>query len=152
MKIIEEVNKKYGVNSLFVYGDMEVKGVSVIPTGSLSLDIALGIGGIPRGRIIEIYGPESSGKTTVCKTIAGNCQKLGGTVAFIDVEHALDPHWAAVCGMNVDDLLLSQPDYGEMALNIVEMIIRAGGVDLIILDSVAGLVAKAEVELSLIHI
>lgn len=146
MKLIDDINKKYGDNSLFLYGDMKASEVPVIPTGSLLLDIALGIGGIPRGRITEIYGPESSGKTTLCKSIAGNCQKLGGKVAFIDVEHALDPYWAEVCGVNVNELLLSQPDYAEMALNIVEMIVRAGDVDLIILDSVASLAPKAEVE------
>lgn len=146
MKLIDDINKKYGDNAAFVYGDMAVQSIPVIPTGSFNLDVALGIGGIPRGRIIEIYGPESSGKTTLCKSIAGNCQSLGGKVAFVDVEHAFDPYWAELCGVKVEDLIVSQPDNAEMAMDIVEIIIRSKDVDLVVIDSVAGLVPRAEVE------
>jgi len=120
--------------------------VEVIPTGSLSLDIALGVGGIPRGRITEIFGPESSGKTTLCLHIAAEAQKLGGTVAFIDMEHALDPSYAARLGVDVESLLVSQPDMGEQALEIAETLVRSGAVDLVIIDSVAALVPRAEIE------
>jgi recombination protein RecA len=120
--------------------------VEVIPTGSISLDIALGVGGIPRGRITEIYGPEASGKTTICQHIIAEAQKLGGVAAFIDVEHALDPSYALKCGINVDELLISQPDTGEQALEIAEALVRSGAVDIVVIDSVAALVPRAEIE------
>jgi recombination protein RecA len=120
--------------------------VDVIPTGSLSLDIALGVGGIPRGRITEIYGPESSGKTTICQHIVAEAQKLGGTCAFIDMEHALDPSYASRCGVDVESLLISQPDTGEQALEIAESLVRSGAVDVVVVDSVAALVPRAEIE------
>jgi recombination protein RecA len=127
-------------------GSKERQAVDVIPTGSIALDLALGVGGIPRGRMTEIFGPESSGKTTLCQHILAEAQKRGGVVAFIDVEHALDPGYARACGVNVDDLLVSQPDTGEDALQITETLIRSGGVDCVVLDSVAALVPKAEIE------
>jgi recombination protein RecA len=127
-------------------GEAHNLAVEVIPTGSLSLDIALGVGGIPRGRITEIFGPESSGKTTLCLHIAAEAQKLGGTVAFIDMEHALDPSYAARLGVDVESLLVSQPDMGEQALEIAETLVRSGAVDLVIIDSVAALVPRAEIE------
>jgi recombination protein RecA len=120
--------------------------VEVIPTGSLSLDIALGVGGIPRGRVTEIYGPESSGKTTICQHIVAETQRMGGTAAFIDMEHALDPVYAAQCGVDVDNLLVSQPDTGEQALEIAEALVRSGAVDVLVIDSVAALVPRAEIE------
>ena len=120
--------------------------VEAIPTGSLSLDIALGIGGVPRGRVTEIYGPESSGKTTICQHIIAEAQKMGGVAAFIDVEHALDPFYAQKCGVNVDDLYISQPDTGEQALEIAESLVRSGAVDVVVIDSVAALVPRAEIE------
>jgi recombination protein RecA len=120
--------------------------IDAIPTGSLSLDLALGIGGIPRGRITEIYGPESSGKTTLCQHIVAESQKLGGTAAYVDMEHALDPTYAAKCGVDVDNLLISQPDTGEQALEITETLVRSGAVDLVVIDSVAALVPRSEIE------
>jgi recombination protein RecA len=120
--------------------------IEAIPTGSLSLDIALGVGGIPRGRITEIFGPESSGKTTICQHIVAEAQKLGGTAAYIDMEHALDPVYASHCGVNLDNLLISQPDTGEQALEIAETLVRSGAVDLVVVDSVAALVPRAEIE------
>jgi recombination protein RecA len=120
--------------------------VDVIPTGALALDIALGVGGIPRGRVTEIYGPEGAGKTTLCQHIVAEAQKRGGTAAFVDMEHALEPAYAAVCGVNVDDLLISQPDTGEQALEIAETLIRSGAVDVVVIDSVAALVPRAEIE------
>jgi len=120
--------------------------VEAIPTGSISLDLALGVGGIPRGRITEIYGPEASGKTTICQHIIAEAQKLGGVAAFIDVENALDPAYAAKCGVNIDELLISQPDTGEQALEIAEALVRSGAVDVIVIDSVAALVPRAEIE------
>jgi recombination protein RecA len=120
--------------------------VDVIPTGSLALDRALGVGGIPRGRVTEIYGPEGSGKTTICQHIVAEAQKRGGTAAFVDMEHALEPAYAALCGVNVDDLLISQPDTGEQALEIAETLIRSGAVDIVVIDSVAALVPRAEIE------
>jgi recombination protein RecA len=120
--------------------------MEAIPTGSLSLDLALGIGGIPRGRITEIFGPESSGKTTLGQHTIAEAQRLGGTAAYIDVEHALDPAYANRCGVNVDDMLISQPDTGEQALEITEALVRSGAVDIIVVDSVAALVPKAEIE------
>ncbi len=120
--------------------------VEAIPTGALSLDIALGVGGVPRGRITEIYGPESSGKTTICQHIVAEAQKLGGTAAYIDMEHALDPRYAARCGVDVENLLISQPDMGEQALEITETLVRSGAIDVIVIDSVAALVPRAEIE------
>lgn len=127
-------------------GEAKQLNVDVIPTGSLALDIALGVGGIPRGRITEIYGPESSGKTTICQHVVAQAQKRGGIAAYIDMEHALDPAYAARCGVNVDDLLISQPDTGEQAFDIAEQLIRSNAVDVVVIDSVAALVPKAEIE------
>jgi len=143
---ISQLEKKYGVGTLMRLGDKPNQIVDVIPTGALNLDIALGIGGIPKGRITEIYGAEASGKTTIALHIAAECQKLGGTVAFIDVEHALDPFYAKRLGVEIDNLLLSQPDGGEQALEITETLVRSSAVDLIIIDSVAALVPKQEIE------
>jgi recombination protein RecA len=144
--VISKINKQYGDGALMKLGTKKTIEVPVIPTGSLSLDAALGIGGIPRGRAIEIYGMEASGKTTLALHIAAESQKRGGTVAFIDVEHALDPQYAKKLGVNTEDLLISQPDTGEEALEIAEMLVRSGAVDLITIDSVAALVPKAEIE------
>ena len=128
-------------------GDSEaIRDVEVISTGSLGLDIALGVGGLPKGRVIEIYGPESSGKTTLTLQAIAECQKIGGTAAFIDAEHALDPAYAAKLGVNTDELLVSQPDTGEQALEITDMLVRSGSVDLVVIDSVAALTPKAEIE------
>jgi recombination protein RecA len=127
-------------------GDAQGMAVDVIPTGTLSLDLALGVGGIPRGRVTEIYGPEASGKTTICQHIVAEAQKQGGTAAFIDMEHALDPSYAARTGVDIDNLLISQPDTGEQALEIAESLIRSGAVDVIVIDSVAALVPRAEIE------
>ena len=145
-KALGDIIKRYGEGSIMRLGEAHQLAVEVIPTGSLSLDIALGVGGIPRGRITEIYGPESSGKTTLCLHIAAEAQKLGGTVAFIDMEHALDPAYAARLGVDVESLLVSQPDMGEQALEIAETLVRSGAVDLVIIDSVAALVPRAEIE------
>lgn len=144
--VMNKINKQYGDGALMKLGSKKTIEVPVIPTGSISLDAALGIGGIPRGRAIEIYGKEASGKTTLALHIAAESQKRGGTVAFIDVEHALDPKYAKKLGVNTEDLLISQPDTGEEALEIAEMLIRSGAVDLITIDSVAALVPKAEIE------
>jgi recombination protein RecA len=127
-------------------GSRERQNVDTIPTGSIALDLALGVGGIPRGRITEIFGPESSGKTTVCQHVIAEAQRRGGVAAFIDVEHALDPGYARACGVNVDELLVSQPDTGEQALEITETLIRSGGIDCVVVDSVAALVPRAEIE------
>jgi recombination protein RecA len=143
---ITQLEKKFGTGTVMRLGDKPRPSVDVIPTGAFNLDIALGIGGIPKGRIIEVYGAEASGKTTLSLHIAAECQKLGGTVAFIDAEHALDTHYAKRLGVMVDDLLLSQPDGGEQALEITETLVRSSAVDLIIVDSVAALVPKAEIE------
>ncbi|MGA3029951.1 MAG: recombinase RecA [Candidatus Limnocylindrales bacterium] len=140
------IEKQFGRGSIMRLGSSERQAVDVIPTGSIALDLALGVGGIPRGRMTEIFGPESSGKTTLCQHILAEAQKKGGVVAFIDVEHALDPGYARSCGVNVDELLVSQPDTGEDALQITETLIRSGGVDCVVLDSVAALVPKAEIE------
>jgi len=145
-KALGDIVKRYGEGSIMRLGEAHQLGIEVIPTGSLSLDIALGVGGIPRGRITEIFGPESSGKTTLCLHIAAEAQKLGGTVAFIDMEHALDPAYAAKLGVDVESLLVSQPDMGEQALEIAETLVRSGAVDLVIIDSVAALVPRAEIE------
>ena len=140
------IEKQFGRGSIMKLGSAERQQVDSIPTGSIALDLALGVGGIPRGRITEIFGPESSGKTTICQHVLAEAQRRGGTVAFIDVEHALDPGYARACGVNVDELLVSQPDTGEQALEITETLIRSGGIDCVVLDSVAALVPRAEIE------
>jgi recombination protein RecA len=142
-----QIEKQFGKGAVMRLGDAGVvQQVEAIPTGSLGLDIALGIGGVPRGRVIEIYGPESSGKTTLSLQILAEAQKLGGAAAFIDAEHALDPLYARKLGVNIDDLLVSQPDSGEQALEIADMLVRSGGVDVVVIDSVAALTPKAEIE------
>ena len=144
---LTQIERQYGKGSVMRMGDAEVgAGIEAIPTGSLGLDIALGIGGLPRGRVVEIYGPESSGKTTLTLQVIAEAQKLGGTAAFIDAEHALDPKYAGKLGVNVDDLLVSQPDTGEQALEIADMLVRSAAVDVIVIDSVAALTPKAEIE------
>ncbi len=143
---IGQIEKQFGKGSLMRLGEKPKMRVNVIPSGSLTLDAALGVGGIPRGRVIEIYGPESSGKTTLALHIIANAQKTGGLVAFIDAEHALDPEYAAKLGVNLDELLISQPDFGEQALEIAETLIRSGSVDAIVIDSVAALVPRTELE------
>jgi recombination protein RecA len=140
------IEKQFGRGSIMKLGSRERQAVDAIPTGSIALDLALGVGGIPRGRISEIFGPESSGKTTVCQHVIAEAQRRGGIAAFIDVEHALDPAYARACGVNVDELLVSQPDTGEQALEITETLIRSGGVDIVVVDSVAALVPRAEIE------
>jgi recombination protein RecA len=140
------IEKQFGTGSIMKLGSASIQAIDVIPTGSIALDLALGVGGIPRGRITEIFGPESSGKTTVCQHVIAEAQKRGGVAAFIDVEHALDPAYARACGVNVDELLVSQPDTGEQALEITETLIRSGGIDCVVLDSVAALVPRAEIE------
>jgi len=141
-----DILKRYGDGAIMRLGEAHHLTVEAIPTGALSLDIALGVGGIPRGRITEIYGPESSGKTTICQHIVAEAQKLGGTCAFVDMEHALDPGYAARCGVNLESLLISQPDTGEQALEITETLVRSGAVDVVVIDSVAALVPRAEIE------
>ena len=143
---LDQIEKKFGRGSIMKLGDNEHMEIGVIPTGALSLDAALGIGGVPRGRIVEIYGPESSGKTTLALHILAEAQALGGIVAFIDAEHALDPVYAAKLGVDVDDLLISQPDTGEQALEICDMLVRSGAIDAVVIDSVAALVPRAEIE------
>ena len=143
---ILSIEKQFGRGSIMKLGSSEKQQVDAIPTGSIALDLALGVGGVPRGRITEIFGPESSGKTTLCQHVLAEAQQRGGVVAFIDVEHALDPTYARACGVNVDELLVSQPDTGEQALEITETLIRSGGVDCVVLDSVAALVPRAEIE------
>jgi recombination protein RecA len=145
-KAVGDILKRYGDGSIMRLGDAHTMVTETIPTGSLSLDIALGVGGVPRGRITEIYGPESSGKTTICQHIVAEVQKMGGTAAYIDMEHALDPTYAAKCGVDIDNLLVSQPDTGEQALEIVETLVRSGGVDIVVIDSVAALVPRSEIE------
>lgn len=144
---LSQIEKQFGKGSIMRLGDTEaVEDIQAVSTGSLGLDIALGIGGLPRGRIIEIYGPESSGKTTLTLSVIAEMQKLGGTAAFIDAEHALDPQYAQKLGVNVGELLISQPDTGEQALEIADMLVRSGSVDIVVVDSVAALVPKAEIE------
>ncbi|MBI3746873.1 MAG: recombinase RecA [Chloroflexi bacterium] len=143
---ILSIEKQFGTGSIMKLGSAARQQVDFIPTGSIALDLALGVGGIPRGRITEIFGPESSGKTTVCQHVIAEAQKRGGVAAFIDVEHALDPGYARSCGVNVDELLVSQPDTGEQALEITETLIRSGGIDVVVVDSVAALVPRAEIE------
>ena len=144
---LSQIERQFGKGSVMRMGDAgAVKDVEAISTGSLSLDIALGIGGLPRGRVVEIYGPESSGKTTLTLQVIAEVQKLGGTAAFVDAEHALDPNYARKLGVNVDDLLVSQPDTGEQALEITDMLVRSGAVDVVVVDSVAALTPKAEID------
>lgn len=145
---MEQIEKQYGKGSIMRLGENPASkiGVEVISTGSIALDIALGVGGVPRGRIVEIYGPEASGKTSVALSIIAQAQKAGGSVAFVDAEHALDALWAQEIGVNLDDLLISQPDTGEQALEIVETLVRSGAVDVVVIDSVAALVPRAEIE------
>ena len=143
---LKQIEKRFGTGAIMRLGERPRQEVEVIPTGSLALDLALGVGGIPRGRIIEIYGPESGGKTTLALHIVAQAQKLGGVAAFVDAEHALDPIYARQLGVDVDNLLLSQPDTGEQALEIVELLVRSGAVDVIVVDSVAALVPRAEIE------
>jgi recombination protein RecA len=143
---LTQIEKQFGKGSVMRMGDRAVEVTEVIGTGSLMLDIALGIGGLPKGRVVEIYGPESSGKTTLTLQAIAECQKMGGTAAFIDAEHALDPVYAAKLGVNVEDLLLSQPDTGEQALEIADMLVRSNAVDIVVIDSVAALTPKAEIE------
>jgi recombination protein RecA len=144
-RAVNDILKRYGDGSIMRLGEIGTH-TEVIPTGSLSLDLALGVGGLPRGRITEIYGPESSGKTTICQHVVAEAQKLGGTAAYIDMEHALDPVYASRCGVDVDNLLVSQPDTGEQALEITETLVRSGGVEVVVIDSVAALVPRSEIE------
>ena len=141
-----QIERQFGSGTVMRMGEKRHEKIPAIPTGSLGLDIALGIGGLPRGRIVEIYGPESSGKTTLTLEVIAQCQKLGGTAAFIDAEHALDPIYAAKLGVNVDELLVSLPDTGEQALEVADIMVSSGGVDILVIDSVAALVPKAEIE------
>jgi len=144
--VVDQIKEKFGEGVIMTLGDVKKVDVEAIPTGSLSLDIALGIGGIPRGRVIEVYGPESSGKTTLTLHVISNAQKAGGVAAFIDAEHALDPEYAKKIGVNIKELLISQPDNGEQALDIVETLVNSNSVSIIVVDSVAALVPKAEIE------
>ncbi len=143
---VMQIKRRYGEGALMKLGEATHLRVDVIPTGSLALDIALGVGGLPRGRITEIYGPEGSGKTTICQHVVAEAQKRGGIAAFIDMEHALDPTYAEACGVNTEELYISQPDTGEQALEIAETLIRSGAVDVVVIDSVAALVPRAEIE------
>ena len=143
---LKQIEKKYGAGAVMRLGQTETLNVDAIPTGSMRLDMALGIGGVPKGRIVEIYGPESSGKTTVALSVISQAQKLGGDAAFIDVEHALDPNYAKALGVNTDDLLVSQPDSGEQALEIAEALIRSGAIDVIVIDSIAAMTTRAEID------
>ncbi|MBQ3886233.1 MAG: recombinase RecA, partial [Ruminococcus sp.] len=143
---LKQIEKKYGAGAVMRLGQTKALNVDAIPTGSMTLDMALGIGGVPRGRIVEIYGPESSGKTTVALSIIAQAQKMDGEVAFIDVEHALDPVYAKALGVNIDNLLVSQPDSGEQALEIAEALIRSGAIDVIVLDSIAAMTTRAEID------
>lgn len=144
--VLDAIQEKFGEGMMMKLGDVRKVDVEAIPTGAISLDIALGIGGVPRGRVVEVYGPESSGKTTLSLHIVANAQKAGGVAAFVDAEHALDPEYAKRIGVNINDLLISQPDNGEQALDIVETLVRSNMVDVIVVDSVAALVPKAEIE------
>ncbi len=143
---LDQIEKNYGKEALMRLGDKKSEGIQVIPTGALPLDIAIGVGGVPRGRVVEIYGPESSGKSTLCLSIAAQAQKNGGTAAYIDAEHAMDPVYAKKLGVDIDNLLISQPDSGEQALEITEQLVRSGAVDLIVIDSTAALVPRSEIE------
>jgi len=141
-----QIERQFGTGTVMRMGDKKLEKIPAIPTGSLGLDLALGIGGLPRGRVVEIYGPESSGKTTLTLEVIAQCQKLGGTAAFIDAEHALDPIYAEKLGVNVEELLISQPDTGEQALEVADIMVHSGGIDILVIDSVAALVPKAEIE------
>ena len=143
---LSQIEKKYGKGSVMKLGENSALNVEAISTGSIALDMALGVGGVPRGRIIEIYGPESSGKTTIALHVVAEAQKLGGDAAYIDVEHALDPVYARNLGVDIDSLLVSQPDAGEQALDIAEQLVRSGAIDVVVIDSVAALVTRAEIE------
>jgi recombination protein RecA len=143
---VAQIKRRFGDGALMRMGESTHLDVEIIPTGSLALDIALGVGGLPRGRITEVYGPEGSGKTTICQHIVAQAQKMGGVAAFIDMEHALEPRYAAACGVDIDSLYISQPDTGEQALEIAEALVRSGAVDVIVIDSVAALVPRAEIE------
>src|ERR671933_663174 len=143
---VSQIEKQFGKGSIMRMGDEGPKKVASISTGALELDLALGVGGVPRGRIVEIYGPESSGKTTICQHIIAEAQRMGGVAAFVDAEHALDPLYAQRCGVNLDDLLVSQPDTGEQALEITETLVRSGAIDVVVVDSVAALVPRAEID------
>ena len=144
---LSQIEKQFGKGSIMRMGENEIEaGLKVVSTGSLGLDLALGIGGLPRGRVVEIYGPESSGKTTLTLSVIAEMQKIGGTAAFVDAEHALDPQYAAKLGVKIDDLLISQPDHGEQALEIADMLVRSGSVDVVVVDSVAALTPRAEIE------
>jgi len=143
---IAQIERQFGKGTVMRMGDKEHEVIPAISTGSLGLDVALGVGGLPRGRIVEIYGPESSGKTTLTLQVIAQCQKLGGTAAFVDAEHALDPIYAEKLGVNLDDLIVSQPDTGEQALEVTDMLVRSGAVDVLVIDSVAALTPKAEIE------
>ncbi len=143
---LSQIEKQFGKGSVMRLGDAQAVRIEAVSTGSLGLDVALGIGGLPRGRVVEIYGPESSGKTTLTLQVIAQCQKVGGTAAFVDAEHALDPAYAEKLGVDVENLLVSQPDTGEQALEITDMLVRSGGVDVVIVDSVAALVPKSEIE------
>ncbi len=145
--VTAQIEKQFGKGAIMRYGDgANTMSIEAIPTGAIALDLALGIGGVPRGRIVEIYGPESSGKTTLAQHIIAEAQRMGGSVAYVDAEHALDPIYARACGVNVDEMLISQPDTGEQALEIVDMLVRSGAIDAIVIDSVAALVPRAEIE------
>jgi recombination protein RecA len=144
--VVQEIREKFGEGMIMKLGDVKRVDVEAISTGSISLDLALGIGGVPKGRVVEIYGPESSGKTTLTLHIIANAQKMGGVAAFVDAEHAMDPEYAKKIGVNVDELLISQPDSGEQALDIVETLVRSNAVDVVVIDSVAALVPRAEIE------
>jgi recombination protein RecA len=143
---LAQIDKQFGKGTVMLMGDKSIEAAEVIGTGSIMLDLALGIGGLPKGRVVEIYGPESSGKTTLTLQTIAQCQKAGGTAAFVDAEHALDPGYAQKLGVNVDDLLISQPDTGEQALEIVDMLVRSNAVDMVVVDSVAALTPRAEIE------
>ena len=143
---LSQIRKKYGDGALMRLGEASHLSVEAIPTGSISLDLALGIGGVPRGRVTEVFGPESAGKTTLCQHIVAELQKMGGTCAYVDMEHALDPSYAARCGVDVDNLYIAQPDTGEQALEIAEALVRSGAVDVVVVDSVAALVPRSEIE------
>src|SRR5436189_1569528 len=144
---LAQIEKQYGKGAVMKLGEHPAgQGISVIPTGSMALDIALGVGGMPRGRIVEVFGPEGSGKTTVCLHVIAEAQRHGGIAAFVDAEHALDPTYAQALGVNIDELLVSQPDSGEQALEIGDMLVRSGALDLLVVDSVAALVPRAEIE------
>jgi recombination protein RecA len=145
-RTLSDITKRFGDGAIMRLGEATHLNVEVIPTGSLALDLALGVGGVPRGRVTEIYGPESSGKTTICQHIVAEAQKMGGLAAFIDMEHALDPKYAACCGVDVENLYIAQPDTGEQALEIAEALVRSGAMDVVVVDSVAALVPRAEIE------